>query len=327
MAFIKHIVSRFTQKLYFGPKSDISKDVPKEREKNSPKPLPSLRPRTLTPPAGGDGKLSASFVQITTENEKEGSKEQQYVCDQSQSNLLQKLPVEVRLQIWRYCVALFDIHIVRGRNKLVAIPCIGRKEQARLPPCQHKCWGSSTKALWGYYGVCPGYYIGSNGCFHLPDPIPLLQSCRMIYSEAINLLYRENSFRVNHIDTIISLSHTFLPSRLNLIRTLHLAHSFPLAMYADRDQGILPYDANTWERVCEIIGNMTGLRELHIHLGGHHLSFELHEILQSLHRIRQVDRFEVFVGIGRDPETVYTVDRPFRFVSQHYDLLPDWECC
>lgn len=98
-------------------------------------------------------------------------------------------------------------------------------------------------------------------------------------------------------------------------------------MYEERDQEIPPYDAKTWEEVCRIIANMTGLRRLYVHLGGNHLKFELYDILRPLHCIRQVDNFDVFVGIGRDPEIVYTIEKPFQFVSQDYDLLPDWECC
>ena len=181
MAFFNHLATRVIQKVYFGPNVDASKAVPKERDKNAPKPLPIVRPRALTHPIVSEGNdISKSSTQISNVDKEICSKNEQSCCRQTRSHLLNTLPFEVRLQIWRYCVASFDVHIVRGKNRLFSIPCLGEEEQTRLPPCQHKCWGSSTKALWGYYGVCPGYYIGPNGCPHLSNVIPLLQSCRMM---------------------------------------------------------------------------------------------------------------------------------------------------
>ncbi|PLB50841.1 hypothetical protein P170DRAFT_508945 [Aspergillus steynii IBT 23096] len=209
---------------------------------------------------------------------------------------------------------------------------LGGRSETSVSPCQHKCWGSAMKPFVWYRGVSPGYCVGSRGCEWYTGAIPLLQTCRLIYTEAVSILYCDNIFRFNHVDTVISLSHTTLPSRFNLIRVLHLAHSFPFSMYGRKSRKVVaPYDAKTWEEVCQVLAKMSGLEELYMHLGEFDTT-EIHEVLAPLHQIRQTKIFELFIGLRSDPEKLCTVkDRPFRLVGQQEwgmaDQWEEWMCC
>ncbi|PLB50858.1 hypothetical protein P170DRAFT_508954 [Aspergillus steynii IBT 23096] len=316
----------FKLAFFFVPDANVPRAIRKKRKANAPKPLPLGRKRALSISSDID---KVSFVEIQLEEQK-GSTRKQYMCSQQQSNFLTLLPLEIRRKIWSFCVGNMDLHLVREAKKLVAIQCLGEEEESRWPPCAHLCWGQPSRAFPGYHGICPGYLLDTNGCPLFPDPIPLLQTCRMIYSEAIPMLYHENTFRFNHIDTILSLSQTILPSRLNLIRTVHLAYAFPVLMYGEdkSENAVPPYDAATWEETCRILANMAGLRELYMHLGGSLLYHEIHEVLGPLHHIQQTDVFELFVGIRQDPTKVYQMDnKPFKFVSLNVDTGRGWFCC
>ncbi|THD00186.1 hypothetical protein EYZ11_000377 [Aspergillus tanneri] len=313
---------------YLNSKSS-ARTITKKRKQYSPKPLPETRPRRLS--ASSDSNEDKSLIPIEHESEKKSPKSQ-YFCKQEQSNLLTSLPIEIRMKIWEYVVILEDFHVVRGQGRLFTILCLGDKMRDRLTPCQHKCWGSSSKPFGWYYGVAPSWSIDTRGCPTLKDVVPLLQTCRLVYSEVVHILYRDTVFRFNHVDTVISFSRTVLSSRLNAIRIVHLAHTVILSMYGeDSKKTVAPYDAKTWEETCRILANMATLRELYIHLGGHRLDSELKDILAPLYQIQQTKTFEVFAGIGRDPAQVYTVgNKPFVFVSKKYEALDefrDWICC
>lgn len=101
-------------------------------------------------------------------------------------------------------------------------------------------------------------------------------------------------------------------------------------MYGEEESenAVSPYDAATWEKTCQILANMASLRELYMHLGGSLLRYQIREVLKPLHGIQQTDVFELFVGIGQDPATVYQVDhKPFHFVPLKVDTKREWFCC
>lgn len=167
------------------------------------------------------------------------------------------------------------------------------------------------------------------------------------YSETIDLLYSGNKFDFNSPDTILSFSQTILPSRLNLLRVIRLEYSFARFMYIlsksdtiPPPSGILsdpdimienpnlvaPFDAETWQQACNVLANLTSLRELYMHLSGAPLNDDLElmrynnikQILGSLMHIRQprLQVFEVSVPWKEDPATIYDSNgAPFRLVS------------
>lgn len=167
------------------------------------------------------------------------------------------------------------------------------------------------------------------------------------YSETIDLIYSGNTFDFNSPDTILSLSQTILPCRLNILRVVRLEHSFPNFLYtlsrpdivsspkgiplSDQVQftespyTVAPFDAKTWKQACSVLASLVGLQELYMHLGGPPLKEpgvmrdNIKPILGSLMQIRQPGLlvFEVSVPWNEDPETVYNVEgAPFRLVNR-----------
>lgn len=118
------------------------------------------------------------------------------------------------------------------------------------------------------------------------------------------MLYRENTFLFNHTTTIVHLSHTLLPQRLNLIRNVHLSFSDP--------------GGPTWGACCQTLATkMPNLRHLTIHLYPH-VARLLDDWLMSLHQIRQASVFEVRLikPWYLDPEWEISpglIDAPFQF--------------
>lgn len=53
--------------------------------------------------------------------------------------------------------------------------------------------------------------------------LALLQTCRQVYRECIELLYSQNTFDVNHPQTLAFLERTIRPNRLAAIRSLQLS--------------------------------------------------------------------------------------------------------
>lgn len=175
-----------------------------------------------------------------------------------------------------------------------------------------------------------------------------MSKLRARYSETIDLIYSGNTFDFNSADTILSLSQTILPSRLNLLRVVRLEHSFPRFLYAlsrpdtvsspkdipssDLDQffespyTVAPFDAKTWKQACSVLASLTDLQKLYMHLGGDPLNEpwqgqdNIKPILGSLMQIQQPGLlvFEVSVPWNEDPETEYNVEgAPFRLVNRH----------
>ncbi len=145
-----------------------------------------------------------------------------------------------------------------------------------------------------------------------------LTPCR--YTEAIGTLYAENIFDINHVSTVIYLSRSILPQRMNTIRSLQLDWYVKHPMYLDpvRDRGppfytvLPPHDAGTWEKVWQIIARMEGLRELSVSVRGRGMmlwgAFE--QLLQPLMAVKQVTRFEVVIPM--EWESPYMAGAPFR---------------
>ena len=82
------------------------------------------------------------------------------------------------------------------------------------------------------------------------------------YSEAIGILYSENIFNFNSLQTIEDLQATIPPHRFSSIRSLHLdtiITSPTSPMYAKTG-------FNKWEMALVVIGMIRGLQAFHIRL-------------------------------------------------------------
>lgn len=265
------------------------KQTQKERRQNQPRRLPLHRPRALTYP------IPAKTSRLWNPFQR---KQQQQTFDQRQSALLSRLPVEIRRLIWADALGGQLLHIARAPKRLLAIPCAKQERASGLNTRLHGCWGSTTGRV--YLGTTPGFYLQPRSS-HGPRPanlLPLLQTCRIVYTEAISILYEENTFDINHLDTILYLQRSVLLQRLNQIRSVSLAWDFRYATAASPP----PYDLDTWRHVCSVLATFTGLHELTMHLSGAvdiglgaHPKYRWVPLLGSLTCIKPKEKFDVYL--------------------------------
>ncbi|OCK80181.1 hypothetical protein K432DRAFT_353504 [Lepidopterella palustris CBS 459.81] len=205
----------------------------------------------------------------------------QRTCNQSQSALLSKMSTELRLLIWEFAIADEVVHIVQQRKRLCNTVCT---ESPDSVDGFHRCLG----------------YVSGYGDIWLQQPgaklLSLLKTCRLVYSEAIDILYSRNTFRLEHLDTLSHFSTITLPSRFNSIRSLHLYWYFYNDIFADAWFTYPPRDLATWQKTCDILARMEGLRVLTITLGARRWEEASRvKLLQSMMKIRATKRFEVTV--------------------------------
>ncbi|KAL1963045.1 hypothetical protein VTN77DRAFT_8793 [Rasamsonia byssochlamydoides] len=314
----------------------------KEREEYAPLPLPARRPRALTAPLPSVPSADVDLPENGQRERKWGfflrRKEKaplrhppmQTTCDQRQCPLMARLPPEIRLAIWKEVLGGLRVHVVRAREKrLLGIRC-GEPEEVlqdkgKCPgPGVHDCWGMTTCSKIGYTYRMVGFYTRPTQPVCYANLLPLVKTCRLIYSETVNLLYAENRFSFNHIDTVIRLAQTVLPHRLDQIRVVHLWHYFRWPIYENegsKADWLPPYDPDTWEECCRALASMTGLEELSLHLCGEAVlpvRDPMEQLLRPLRQVRAPRVFEVSVPWDEDPAEVVHLDDdiPFRIVSR-----------
>lgn len=244
----------------------------------------------------------------------------QQTFDQLQSMLCARLPYEIRQLIWSYVLGGRLLHIVRAYDskKLRAVDCVEGFGPG-LETREHHCWGSITGPN---TGSSLGFYLMP--CENHParpaNLLPLLQTCRMIYAETVTVLYEDNIFDLDFLDTLFYLKRPVLPQRLNQIHILNLSWHFKYSV-ANANP---PYDITTWRESCNVLANFTGLRKLTVHLAS---SFELPAgmkwkdwwgpLLEQLTWIKPVKRFDVFLAWSEDDcaEVARECEYPFQLVS------------
>ncbi|KAG9236731.1 hypothetical protein BJ875DRAFT_210704 [Amylocarpus encephaloides] len=134
------------------------------------------------------------------------TRNRQKTLDQSQCDLLNKLPSEVRQIIWKECLGGMTLHIDIRDRRLRRFPCSSPDPKL----CHESCW------TW----------------YPRPNAVPkrqllaLLLSCRQVYSEAIDLTYSSNTFDMIFPESIVYLPDLVLPQRLVAIRSIHLQWTF-----------------------------------------------------------------------------------------------------
>lgn len=141
--------------------------------------------------------------------------------------------------------------------------------------------------------------------------LPLLQTCRRIYVETIPILYEENIFDINHLDTVLYLRQSVLPQRLNQIRVLNFTWCFrwnPATTPA-------PWDFATWRETCNIFAGFSRLQELTMHLDGLYLE---ESELETLRSIKPANKFDVRLPWSEDKCGQKEKEKgyPFRLISE-----------
>ncbi|EPE24244.1 hypothetical protein GLAREA_08095 [Glarea lozoyensis ATCC 20868] len=131
---------------------------------------------------------------------------------QTQS-VLWKLPLEIRQQIYAECVSGYNIRVTL--NTIDDVSGFNRKESRRF--MQHtrcKLFPVSTCLS------CFSIQKRNRGLdeWGVGSLLSLLKVCRRIYVEAIPILYSQNTFTFERTETILQLSMSILPQRMELIK-------------------------------------------------------------------------------------------------------------
>ena len=268
----------------------ISNSLQRRRKEKGPR----KRPRALTCPLPAEPEKSSR-----PQRWKPFKKSlPQQTHDQFQSALLMRLPGEIRQLIWAKVIGGHLLHMVHGPTSLVAIDC-AEAVDIELETRRHLCWGFSTKDA-------PPSYLHPHAGHHAKpvNILPLLQTCRIIYTEAVSILYGDNIFDLNRVSTLISFHHSILPHRLNQIRVLNLTWDYATLI----SDGPIYYDLDSWLEACEVLSRFAGLQELTVHFNnwckfsypGADGKRQWGPLLEALRPAKAVKRFDIYLAWTED---------------------------
>ncbi|KAL8992620.1 MAG: hypothetical protein Q9188_007546 [Gyalolechia gomerana] len=201
--------------------------IAKEMIENAPQPLPDPRPRSLS-----------------------------LFCfrePMSPCHLLTRLPLEVRQEIYSYVVAGNLVHVARKGKRLAHVRCYSSWPSDLL----RRCRPAAARTCHNKASLLASTANGN---------VALLQTCRQIYAEAVNIMYARNTFDFDHQDLFLFFSRSVLPQRLAQIRSLELhlqvasiKTSFPWIESAPNSWKLM------WTTIAE---DMPALKHLRLGLAG-----------------------------------------------------------
>lgn len=205
----------------------------KGTRKEMPTPLlPRKRALTLPLPAPGEEITPPETTQHTNE--------------QSLSAFF-GLPLEIREVIYTYALTAKYTHIFRTGERLYHRRCdCEHRELHPLTAEQDRRWDGECEAS---PGICEPELLQYADKGNI---LPLLRTCRKVYSEAVDLLYRRTIFCFQDPRTLEIFSLAILPQRIKLIKELEL-------LWIDSNLVGCPFlDALATRIIC----SMTSLRSL-----------------------------------------------------------------
>lgn len=194
----------------------------------------------------------------------------------SNSLLLAKLPLEIRLEIYDYVLGGQPLHIVHlPKRRLAHMLCCKRIACSELyfkpdydnRPCSFTSEGGT---------ICDIILRprtpkqSSRSCQHHLHLAPssnqlpaLLRACRQTYVEAVGILYSSNTFILDSFDEFIWFSRSVISQRLQTIRNLRV--NFAMSIHVI---DIYPRKfKRPWERLWHIVeAEMISLRNLSCYL-------------------------------------------------------------
>ena len=152
--------------------------------------------------------------------------------------------------------------------------------------------------------------------------LPLLQTCRFVYAEAIVLLYKTPMFMINGLTTLLDWRECVLAERFAAVRALDLRYSMSPTRLEFRRQSL---KIHGWQEFWEAARCMEGLRWLRVTVRGRQGRYSWRDeekMFEPLDQLRQVPDFEVLVSWGifddGDDSAVYErKQRPFRLVRSN----------
>ncbi|KAL9583136.1 MAG: hypothetical protein Q9212_002885 [Teloschistes hypoglaucus] len=181
------------------------------------------------------------------------------------STLLERLPAEVRLQIWEEVLGGNLFHLTCSKYP-VTLECY---------LCRNFSKDKFTKsgATYQMYNRCQGSQ--KEPCFFSrPErasyrPLSLLLTCRQIYSEGVDLLYSENTFNMDLGDTVNAFDNV-TGTRSHKVQTVHVNMAMWKIRYQDISRGIESKHASSaWESYWSDLGDVfKGLQHLRLDIFG-----------------------------------------------------------
>ena len=246
-------------------------------------------------------------------------KKAQTLNNQAQCPLFGKLPAEVRQLIWREVLHDKLLHVVSLRKQIFVIECPDPRYQ----------WPNLAPQLPWFFDQVDWMMEGSHsrswpaGHERPVNLLAVLMTCRRMYLENVENLYAKNLFAFSDIHTVIYLSGSLLPQRLDTIKRLRLEwtikhHSQKGGCQRPRPRYIEP----VWDEACAVFARMGGLRDLSLSLYGfvtmHPKSVGeiMEQVFEPLYAIRQAPSFYVFIQANFEiVQTTARLDHaPFRYI-------------
>ncbi|MCJ1362785.1 hypothetical protein MMC16_001891 [Acarospora aff. strigata] len=213
--------------IFCPPRCTNPKRDHKARLKNAPKPLPLKHRRELS---------TAPKPRL-----------------QADSPLL-RLPAEIRLKIYYEVFGGEVLHLIQLPKRLAHVRCCSTLSATDV----------LRRCIPGYRW--PAVIMEMTKIKTSSLDLALLQSCRQIYTEAIDIMYATNLFDIDDPSTLLYLSQTIRPQRFAAIKYLQFSWAFmwpPFAMPETKDPTWFPHDDATWETFWRLIETqMPGLLEL-----------------------------------------------------------------
>ena len=171
------------------------------------------------------------------------------------SYLLRRLPLELRRRIYSYVLGGNLLHLVMVPNRVTHICCTS---DTRTRPL-HTCCREVVKSFF-----IPMPFDAPQS----PISLALLRSCRQVYSEAVSILYSDNTFEVVDMGTLWYFSQAIPSQHFAAIRRLHFCWvmiCLPFEHPSTKDPILEPDDDASYLRFWHLVATkMPGLTELRI---------------------------------------------------------------
>ncbi|KAF2670759.1 hypothetical protein BT63DRAFT_200436 [Microthyrium microscopicum] len=220
---------------------------------------------------------------LTIDNEKLSL--EQSSLTQTQSALFNRLPYDVREQIYRHVFGHRNQHIpsTHFTRPLISMTCMDGDlpKPPELCTCLKHPYRTPYNGYMIYFDLNRGR-LGDEGIKHtgISGAIALLQTCRMIYSEALPILYSTNTFLFYHIEHTNSLpvknpewpyvqqsTKSIVPHKLQFVRSIYIKWQvkyefWRLAPYYQQPKKSL----DGFRSACATLCSFRNLRKLRIDL-------------------------------------------------------------
>lgn len=182
---------------------------------------------------------------------------------QLQSPFVARLPAELRLSVYRYALGQHDVlHLEPADATLKHSRCFDRGTDKL--GFRHRCWGvawtAEDRARYGYVPDEPQDKL---------KLLSLVRTCRLIYFEAIDLLYTHNTFDLRRAESLVLLAQVVPRNHLSCVRSLQFSTAFECPLRPDnakKRHRFPPDDFAKWTGACAVLQSMECLSSLTITL-------------------------------------------------------------